>query len=489
MIKKGTKGEIGYFYFSRTVNGTIADARKVRDKALAEYKLNKTVSSDKGNTTLEEFCQIFLENHCVGYSPLTYDGAVSKINYYIVPEIGKYKLCKLDTLVLWKFVNKLLKYKKKDKPDEIISTTTANDVYRLLRNILNRAVDWGFIESNPLLKVPPPPIAQTEKETYNRVELEEVFANLKQETLELKCLFMISMFTGLRKGEVLGLHLEDIDYKNEVIYIRRDVVRDKTNHTVIEKLPKTKKSVRTVPLPSFCFEIIKEYLEWRERKVEGIRLSNPNYKEIPNLFISENGDLMRPEYPTVKWNKFVRKYKLKIVTLHGLRHSYCTLQLNENDQLGPNDVAKLLGDSQLSTTFHYSHANNDRITEAISIFDDFGNGRKFNINQIISICTGRKYTSTNELNEIINYLLPDSNELMSDKLRICKNKIIKNYPKLIELDDNGVNINNIFDWLDEQKEKYGESFFLNPIEELEFEFENLEMNDDMTTEEFYENIL
>lgn len=78
---------------------------------------------------------------------------------------------------------------------------------------------------------------------------------------------------------------------------------------------------------------------------------------------------------------------------------------------------------------------------------------------------------------------------MSDKLRICKNKIIKNYPKLIELDDNGVNINNIFDWLDEQKEKYGESFFLNPIEELEFEFENLEMNDDMTTEEFYENIL
>ena len=100
MIKKGTKGEIGYFYFSRTVNGTIADARKVRDKALAEYKLNKTVSSDKGNTTLEEFCQIFLENHCVGYSPLTYDGAVSKINYYIVPEIGQYKLCKLDTLVL-----------------------------------------------------------------------------------------------------------------------------------------------------------------------------------------------------------------------------------------------------------------------------------------------------------------------------------------------------------------------------------------------------
>ena len=54
---------------------------------------------------------------------------------------------------------------------------------------------------------------------------------------------------------------------------------------------------------------------------------------------------------------------------------------------------------------------------------------------------------------------------MIDKLKICKNKIIKNYSKLIELDDNGVNINNIFDWLDEQKEKYGESFFLNPIDE------------------------
>ena len=63
LIKKGTKGEIGYFYFSKVIDGTISEARKLRDKKLAEYKLNQTTSNDKGNISLLDFSKIFLENH------------------------------------------------------------------------------------------------------------------------------------------------------------------------------------------------------------------------------------------------------------------------------------------------------------------------------------------------------------------------------------------------------------------------------------------
>lgn len=474
-IKKGTKGEPGYFNFSRVIYGTISVARKLRDKKLAENKLEETVSNDKGKITLNEFSKLFLEMHCKPHSVTTYDGAVNKLNNDILPALGNYKLEKLNVLILKKFINDLMKRKKKikGKEKETISSTTANDVYRLLRNMLNRAVDWGYIKENPLLKVEAPPVSKTEKETFNKEEMEEVFELLKNESIEIKCMCVIVLFTGFRRGELLGLHLDDIKYGESSLHVARDVVRDRTNQIVVENpKPKTEKSIRDVPVPDFCLEIIEEYLEWRSRKIEGLKIKNPNYKEIDNLFLSEDGNLMRPEYPSKKWSEFVEKHKLKHVTLHGLRHSYCTLQMNENTDLGPNDVAKLMGHSQLSTTFHYSHQNTDKREEAVSIFDDFSRGKSFNLNQVLSICMGRKYASTKDITSILNYLMPHNELELVQKMNYCKNEILKKYPRLKSINDSGVNVDNIFDWLEEQQENFGNKFTLSPINTLSLELDS-----------------
>lgn len=479
-IKKGTKGEPGYFDFSKVLNGTISDARKLRDKKLAENKLDDTPNEGKGKITLNEFSKIFLEMHCnpgPGHSITTYDGIVDKLNNDILPKLGHYKLDKLTTLILQQFINELLTRKKrqKGKENETISSTTANDVYRLLRNMLNRAVDWGYIKTNPILKVPAPPVAKNEKETFNKEEMEAVFQLLKNEDIVTKCMSVIVLFTGFRRGELLGLHIDDINYGASTLHVARDVVRDKKNHIVVENtMPKTEKSVRDVPVPDFCLEIIDEYLEWRSRKIQGLKLKNPNYKEIDNLFLSDEGELMRPEFPSKKWRDFIAKYKLKKVSLHGLRHSYCTLQMNENTKLGPTDVAKLMGHSQLSTTFHYSHQNTDKREEAVSIFEDFSKGKPFTINQVLSICTGRKYASTTDIKGILDYLLPFEELNITDKMNYCKCEILKKYPRLKNIDDNGVNVDNIFDWLEEQEANYGEKFTLNPINIIEMELDNNE---------------
>ena len=59
------------------------------------------------------------------------------------------------------------------------------------------------------------------------------------------------------------------------------------------------------------------------------------------------------------------------MTLHGLRHSYCTMQMNENDKLTAADVSKLMNHTNLSTTYRYTHANTNKDEEAISVWDDF----------------------------------------------------------------------------------------------------------------------
>ena len=68
------------------------------------------------------------------------------------------------------------------------------------------------------------------------------------------------------------------------------------------------------------------------------------------------------------YKEFRIKYKLKDVTVHGLRHSYCSAQVNENPNLSICDVSKLMGHSQISTTLKYSHVTKSKKEEVYSIF-------------------------------------------------------------------------------------------------------------------------
>lgn len=475
LIKKGAKYETGYFYFSKVIEGTITDAKRLRDKKLAEATLGETLSGDKGNITLDEFSKVFLRDHCANHSPTTVGGIISKLNTHILPKLGKYKLNKIDTLLLQRFVNSLLKSRKilggkaNIVTEQEISTTTANDVYRVLRNMLNRAVDWGFLKENPILKVKAPPIAQTEKTIFTLDEFKDIINLIKKEPIEDQCLYLISICTGFRRGEVIGLHIDDIDLSENELNVNRDIVRDNLHHEVIEKNPKTTKSVRNVPIPDFCVNVINEYLDWRERKIEWLKLKNPKYVENDNLFLSSKGELMRPEYPANKWKKFIKKNNLKDVTLHGLRHSYCTLQVNDNADLGIKEVQELMGHSQTSTTLHYTHSNQQKKKKATSIFDKMQDGKKFDLNQVLSICTGRKYASNNSINEILDYVVPDQDLSITSRMELCRKRIFIKYPKISNINDNGVNKDNIFDWLEEQEKKYGSSFYIEQVNELELD--------------------
>lgn len=64
-------------------------------------------------------------------------------------------------------------------------------------------------------------------------------------------------------------------------------------------------------------------------------------------------------------------------------------------------------------------------------------------------------------------MVPDEEISVNNKVRMCRSEIFKKYPKLSEIDDNDVNVNNIFDWLEEQQNKFGNQFLLEPINEIE----------------------
>ena len=175
---------------------------------------------------------------------------------------------------------------------------------------------------------------------------------------------------------------------------------------------------------------------------------------------------MFPDTPSSKWLDFRNRHKnIRDVSLHGLRHSYCSMQMNENPNLSPADVKKLMGHSQLSTTFIYTHSNEDKTEDAISVFEkyyDVNKEKKVNFNEILSLYTRFNFTTTNIIQSLINFMVnSDEDEII--KYKKIKQYIDNRYPMFKKIDISVVNINNVWDWLEEKKVKYGDEFLLCPV--------------------------
>lgn len=467
--KGGSNGQKGDYY-SSVFEGTLAQARKERDKRLAELKL-KNGKGEKGNIRFIDFARIYYKEYAEReLSPSTVQSGKNELKNYVLPVIANMPLNKIDALTIQRIINEL-KEQKRQKPDRDgnivkLSPTSVNNVYRLLRKILNKAIAWDYIETNPVLKVKAPEVSKKEKLSYNREELLEILDILKTEDPLTEALFTIAICSGVRRGELVGLHIDDIDFEKNIISIKRTAVWDKKNQRIIEKATKTKGSVRDVPIPLFCTEIIREYLKLRERIILKFKRQNNNYVVPQNLFLSKYGGIMFPDTPSSKWLDFRNRHKnIRDVSLHGLRHSYCSMQMNENPNLSPADVKKLMGHSQLSTTFIYTHSNEDKTEDAISVFEkyyDVNKEKKVNFNEILSLYTRFNFTTTNIIQSLINFMV-NSDEDENIKYKKIKQYIDNRYPMFKKIDISVVNINNVWDWLEEKKVKYGDEFLLCPV--------------------------
>jgi len=394
-------------------------------------------------------------------------GGKNELKNYVFPEIAYMPLKKIDVLTIQKLINKLKERNKertnKNGEVEKLSSTTVNNVYRLLRKILNKAIAWEYIDSNPVVKVKAPGNSKTEKRSYNREELIEVLDLLKKEDIITECLFTIAICSGLRRGEIVGLHIDDINFVSNTISVNRAVVWDYKKSISIEKETKTKGSVRVVPVPLFCMEVIREYLKLRDRMISRFKKEYRNYKVIDNLFLNKYGKIMASDTASAKWGDFRKRHpNIKNVSLHGLRHSYCSMQMNENSNLSPADVQKLMGHSQLSTTYIYTHSNEDKNDAAVSVFDKYYNSnqeKKINFSEMLSLYTNQLFVSRNKYMELIEFCIPEDISII-EKLEKIHNYIDNKYSFFKKINIDVVNISNIFDWLEEQKEMYGNEFII-----------------------------
>lgn len=289
----------GDYYFSSMYN-TLQEAKHVRKIKMSEKVLviNKKI---RNNATVNEFVNIWISLYCMKELKTTTTYSMKHtLDRYILPEIGKHKINQITPLQLQNFFASLRDKDNFNLTDKV-SDKTVYRVYKIMRNMFNKATEWNFVSENPISHVRIKKVKHRETIIYS-------------------------------KSELLGLHIDDINLINKTIIINRNLNYDKFNHKYIEVPPKTNASYRIIPIPNNMVEILNEYLKYRFT----IKINS----EI--LFVNNNGRRIGFDLLIYRWNKFINKYNLKRVTLHGLRHSYCSMQINDNKYLNIPMVSKLM---------------------------------------------------------------------------------------------------------------------------------------------------
>ena len=204
-----------------------------------------------------------------------------------------------------------------------------------------------------------------------KLEYAELFEVVKGTRLELPVL--VAAFYGLRRGEVLGLKWDAIDFNRGTLTIKRTVTEatiDGTMKIIEQDSAKTKSSLRTLPLVgSFrdYFQKVKEAQELN-KKVCG---NCYNYEYDGYVFVNELGERMRPNYLTEYFPKYIAKHGMPKMRFHDLRHSCASLLLANGVPL--KQIQEWLGHSDFSTTANiYSHLDySSKLTSAHAMERNF----------------------------------------------------------------------------------------------------------------------
>ena len=335
--KKDVEVELAKFV-TEVQNGLIIDGKSLKFSEFTEIWKRDYGSKELAPSTYKRYCRI-LETRLLPYFGHFY------INKIRPTDIMKfYDLLEKDTQLVRKKGNNGSKTKKP------LSGKTILEHHRLLRAMLHKAVYWQLIVANPAERVQPPKARKPKRRSYDDEQTKILLENLEllsSEDTKYKVAIILTVFTGVRLGELMGLEWTDVDFKNGIISINRSS-QYLSDMGVFTKVPKTESSIREIAIPEFIISLLEEYKLWYEeqKSVYGELWTNSD-----RLFVQADGKPMHPSTISKWFVKYVGQIGLPVINFHGLRHTNASLLVAQNIDIAV--ISARLGHAQISTTLDF----------------------------------------------------------------------------------------------------------------------------------------
>ena len=244
---------------------------------------------------------------------------------YILPAFGEEKISEISSRAVEFWYLGLVQEAK-------ISVKTCNDNLGLFKKILNDAVRWGMLKFNPILMVKKMPLNEKDIEFWSQAEVKQFLGywGSKKNIPPFFWAVVVALYTGMRKGEVLGLTWSAVSFEAGFVTVKQTYCREAK-----KMLQRTKsKKIRRVPINS----MLRHYL---------LKL-----KPLTN----SSGYVVFQRHPD-SFRKIFRKMSeeagIKKIRYHDLRHTFASIFLMSGGNI--YDLQKILGHSSVQVTERYTH--------------------------------------------------------------------------------------------------------------------------------------
>ncbi len=341
----------------KTVHGTKKDAEVELAKFVTEVQNGLVI--DGKSLKFSEFTEIWKRDYgSKELAPSTYKRYCRMLETRLLPYFGHFYINKIRPTDIMKFYDLLEKdtqlVRKKgnngSKTKKPLSGKTILEHHRLLRAMLHRAVYWQLIVSNPAERVQSPRAKKPKRRSYDDEQTKILLENLEQLSIEdtkYKVAIILTIFTGVRLGELMGLEWQDIDFKNGIISINRSS-QYLSDMGVFTKVPKTESSIREIAIPEFIISLLEEYKLWYEEQKS---IYSELWNNSDRLFVQADGKPMHPSTISKWFVRYVGQIGLPVINFHGLRHTNASLLVAQNVDIAV--ISARLGHAQISTTLDF----------------------------------------------------------------------------------------------------------------------------------------
>ena len=284
-----------------------------------------------------------------------YENAIYK---HIIPTLGAIPLSELGTNEIQQFYAELKKNGRLIRAElygEGVSDRTVWSCHTRIRTALDRAVQDGLIRTNPATDCKLPPQNTKEMQLLSREEMQWFLMQAKEE--EYYELFLLELATGLRRGEVLALQWDDLDFNTGALHIQRQVYR--ANGGLVVSAPKTKAALRTIVLPPALLGVLEEY---RQHSNSCWMFPSPAKEDSP----------LDPATVRKRLQTILEHAGCKRVRFHDLRHLFVTTALENGVDV--KTLSTIIGHVSAKTTLNvYTHVTDEmRQTAAAKIDQGIG---------------------------------------------------------------------------------------------------------------------
>ncbi len=283
----------------------------------------------------------------------------------IYPAIGHIKLKNLRADHLNTLYTELGKPGQNKRTGGGLSPKTIIEHHRLISTVLDQAEKEGLIPFNVANRASLPKVQQKEVNYFQPEEVAAIREALDTEPIKWKTITHLLLITGARRGEVLGLKWDKVDFERGHIHICNSVLYSK-DIGIYESTPKTATSDRFVSLPHETVLLLQEYRLWQNQ--ERLRLGS-YYQDQAFVFAQDTGKPMHPDSVTDWLNKFSKRHGLPHINPHAFRHTMASmLYFNGVDSVS---ISKRLGHAQVSTTANiYAHVMEEADQRSADILAD-----------------------------------------------------------------------------------------------------------------------